>query len=52
MRLNTTIDRALYGGRITAHSATRQHYVMIRLALGRNAIAALIHKRHQQPTAA
>lgn len=50
--LNNTLDRTLYGGRITAHSATRQHSVMIGFALGRNAIAAYIHQRHQQPAAA
>lgn len=50
--LNSTLDRTLYGGRITAHSATRQHSVMIGFALGRNALAAYIHQRHQQPTAA
>lgn len=37
---------------MTAHTATRQHGVMIGFALGRNAIAAYIHQRHQQPAAA
>lgn len=50
--LNNTLDRTLYGGRMTAHTATRQHCVMIGFALGRNAIAAYIHQRHQQPAAA
>ncbi|MED5813610.1 hypothetical protein VST63_14710 [Mycolicibacterium sp. 050232] len=50
--LNNTLDRTLYGGRMTAHTATRQHSVMIGFALGRNAIASFIHQRHQQPTAA
>jgi len=46
--LNNTLDRTLYGGRITAHSAVRQHSVMIGFALGRNAIAAFIHRRQHQ----
>jgi hypothetical protein len=50
--LNKTLDRTLSGGRITAHSATRQHSVMIGFAPGRNAIAAYIHQRRQQPAAA
>ncbi|MGV0772922.1 transposase [Mycobacterium syngnathidarum] len=43
---------AAVGERMTAHTATRQHGVMIGFALGRNAIASFIHRRHQQPTAA
>jgi len=46
--LNNTLDRTLYGGRMTAHSATRQHGVMIGFALGRNAIAAYLHQKQQQ----
>ncbi len=46
--LNNTLD----GDRMTAHTATRQHSVMIGFALGRNAIAAFIHQRNQQPAAA
>ncbi|WP_078327504.1 hypothetical protein [Mycobacteroides salmoniphilum] len=48
--LNNTLDRTLYGGRITAHSATRQHGVMIGFALGRNAIAHYLHQRRQKTT--
>lgn len=47
--LNNTLDRTLYGGRMTAHTATRQHAVMIGFALGRNAIANYIHQRQAQP---
>jgi hypothetical protein len=50
--LNNTLDRTLYGGRMTAHSATRQHGVMIGFALGRNAIASFIHQRRKQPNPA
>lgn len=50
--LNNTLDRTLYGGRMTAHTATRQHSVMIGFALGRNAIASYLHQRKQQPAAA
>ncbi|MGV9798335.1 hypothetical protein ACWDTP_09770 [Mycobacterium sp. NPDC003449] len=50
--LNNTLDRTLYGGRMTAHTSTRQHGVMIGFALGRNAIAAFIHRRNQPPAAA
>ncbi len=46
--LNNTLDRTLYGGRITAHSAIRQHSVMIGFALGRNAIAAFIHQKQER----
>ncbi|OFB35880.1 hypothetical protein BA059_27455 [Mycolicibacterium sp. (ex Dasyatis americana)] len=51
-RLCVSGDRTLYGGRMTAHTAIRQHSVMIGFALGRNAIASFIHQRHQQPAAA
>lgn len=47
--LNNTLDRTLYGGRMTAHTAPRQHGVMIGFALGRNAIANYIHQRKAQP---
>lgn len=50
--LNNTLDRTLYGGRMTAHTATRQHSVMIGFALGRNAIANYLHQRQQQPATA
>jgi len=50
--LNNTLDRTLYGGRMTAHTATRQHSVMIGFALGRNAIARHIHQRQQPQTTA
>ncbi|RIT40449.1 hypothetical protein [Mycobacteroides abscessus] len=50
--LNNTLDRTLYGGRITAHSATRQHGVMIGFALGRNAIAHYLYQRNQKTAAA
>jgi hypothetical protein len=50
--LNNTLDRTLYGGRMTAHSAARQHGVMIGFALGRNAIASFIHQRRKQISAA
>jgi hypothetical protein len=46
--LNNTLDRTMYGGRVTAYSATRQHSVMIGFALGRNAIAAFIHHKQAQ----
>ena len=48
--LNNTLDRTLYGGRMTAHSATRQHEVTIGVALGRNAIASFLHQREHQLT--
>ncbi|EHM20668.1 hypothetical protein [Mycobacteroides abscessus] len=50
--LNNTLDRTLYGGRMTAHSPTRQHTVMIGFALGRNAIAHYLHRRSQKTTLA
>ncbi|MDB2197602.1 hypothetical protein [Mycobacteroides abscessus] len=50
--LNNTLDRTLYGGRMTAHAKARQHGVMIGFALGRNAIAHYIHCRDQKTTAA
>ncbi|MFV8308060.1 hypothetical protein [Mycobacteroides chelonae] len=50
--LNNTLDRTLYGGRMTAHSPTRQHAVMIGFALGRNAIAHYLHRRSQKTTLA
>lgn len=50
--LNNTLDRTLYGGRITAHSAIRQYGVMIGFASGRNAIAHYIHCCDQKTTAA
>ncbi|PQM48995.1 hypothetical protein C1Y40_00794 [Mycobacterium talmoniae] len=37
---------------MTAHTATRQHSVMIGFALGRNAIAAYLHQRQHQPATA
>lgn len=46
--LNNTLDRTLYGGRMPAHTATRQHGVMIGFALARNAIAAFLHQKQQQ----
>ncbi|GAA2420854.1 hypothetical protein GCM10009856_33470 [Mycolicibacterium llatzerense] len=49
--LNNTLDRTLYGGRMTAHSATRQYSVMIGFSLGRNAIAAFLHQKQRQPAA-
>ncbi|SKF59981.1 Uncharacterised protein [Mycobacteroides abscessus subsp. abscessus] len=50
--LNNTLDRTLYGGRMTAHGPTRQHAVMIGFALGRNAIAHYLHRRRQKITTA
>ncbi|MDO3299245.1 hypothetical protein P5V47_11145 [Mycobacteroides abscessus subsp. massiliense] len=50
--LNNTLDRTLYGGRMTAHSPTRQHAVMIGFALGRNAIAHYLHRCLQKTAAA
>ncbi len=50
--LNNTLDRTLYGGRMPAHTASRQHGVMIGFALGRNAIAHYLHQRNQKTTAA
>ncbi|MGH3524400.1 MAG: hypothetical protein ACRDU4_16635 [Mycobacterium sp.] len=43
--LNNTLDRTLYGGRMIAYSAVRQLTVMLGFALGRNAIAAYLHRR-------
>jgi len=43
--LNNTLDRTLYGGRMIAHTAIRQLTVMLGFALGRNAIAAYLHRR-------
>ncbi|OBJ81400.1 hypothetical protein A9W97_02460 [Mycobacterium gordonae] len=43
--LNNTLDRTLYGGRMIAYSAVRQLTVMLGFALGRNAIAAFLHRR-------
>ncbi|OHU01126.1 hypothetical protein BKG60_16805 [Mycobacterium syngnathidarum] len=49
---NNTLDRTLYGGRITARSATRQRSVTIGFVLCRNVIANHIHQRRQQSPAA
>jgi len=43
--LNNTLDRTLYGGRMIAYAAVRQLTVMLGFALGRNAIAAFLHRR-------
>jgi hypothetical protein len=43
--LNNTLDRTLYGGRMIAYSAVRQLTVMLGFALGRNVIAAYLHRR-------
>jgi hypothetical protein len=43
--LNNTLDRTLYGGRMIAYAAVRQLTVMLGFALGRNAIAAYLHRR-------
>lgn len=43
--LNNTLDRTLYGGRMIAYTAVRQLTVMLGFALGRNAIAAYLHRR-------
>lgn len=43
--LNNTLDRTLYGGRMIAFAAVRQLTVMLGFALGRNAIAAYLHRR-------
>ncbi|AFV14791.1 MULTISPECIES: hypothetical protein [Mycobacterium] len=43
--LNNTLDRTLYGGRMIAYTAVRQLAVMLGFALGRNAIAAYLHRR-------
>jgi hypothetical protein len=45
--LNNTLDRTLYGGRMIAYSAVRQLTVMLGFAIGRNAIAAYLHRRRQ-----
>jgi hypothetical protein len=45
--LNNTLDRTLYGGRMIAYTAVRQLTVMLGFALGRNAIAAYLHRRRQ-----
>jgi hypothetical protein len=51
--LNNTLDRTLYGGRMIAYTAVRQLTVMLGFALGRNAIAAYVHrKRHPADRAA
>lgn len=47
--LNNTLDRTLYGGRMIAYSAVRQLTVMLGFALGRNAIAAYLHRRRLAP---
>jgi hypothetical protein len=51
--LNNTLDRTLYGGRMVAYTALRQLTVMLGFALGRNAIAAYLHRRrHPEERAA
>jgi hypothetical protein len=51
--LNNTLDRTLYGGRMIAYTAVRQRTVMLGFALGRNAIAAYLHRqRHPDERAA
>lgn len=45
--LNNTLDRTLYGGRMIAYSGVRQLTVMLGFAIGRNAIAAYLHRRRQ-----
>jgi hypothetical protein len=51
--LNNTLDRTLYGGRMTAYTAVRQLTVMLGFAIGRNAIAAYLHRRrHPEQRAA
>ncbi|MBV8180828.1 MAG: hypothetical protein JO045_18920 [Mycobacterium sp.] len=46
--VNNTLDRTLYGGRMIAYTAVRQLTVMLGFALGRNAIAAYLHRRRQR----
>lgn len=51
--LNNTLDRTLYGGRMIAYTAARQLTVMLGFAVGRNAIAAYLHRRrHPEKRAA
>ncbi|WP_233213495.1 hypothetical protein [Mycobacterium hubeiense] len=51
--LNNTLDRTLYGGRMIAYGAVRQLTVMLGFAVGRNAIAAYLHRRrHPEERAA
>lgn len=50
--VNNTLDRSLYGGRMIAYGAVRQLTVMLGFALGRNAIAAYLHRRHPAERAA
>ena len=45
--LNNTLDRTLHGGRMTAYTAVRQLTVILGFALGRNAIAAHLHRRRK-----
>ena len=45
--LNNTLDRTLHGGRMTAYTAVPQLTVILGFALGRNAIAAHLHRRRQ-----
>jgi hypothetical protein len=45
--LNNTLDRTLCGGCMIAYTAVRQLTVILGFALGRNAIAAHLHRRRQ-----
>lgn len=45
--LNNILDRTLYGGHMIGYSAVRQLTVMVGFALGRNGIAAYLHRRRK-----